>query len=127
LAHALAGTHVERAQTKCRLRATALPVLQEWQDTQVFDGAIVSGAVKKAPISAKHKLTLRLLGVDAPELHCSATASVKKAKQSDEQRSLFKQFGGEYRQPLAESAVLVLAAALGNIAACLPCVARTWS
>jgi len=96
-----------------------------WNETQVFEGAVVTGAVRKAPISAKRRLTIRLIGIDAPELHCGATARLKKTKQTAEQQALWKQFGKEYRQPYAESAVVALAERLGGVGNVLDCVVRT--
>ncbi len=96
-----------------------------WQVTTVFDGALVDGAVKKAPISAKRKLTIRLIGIDAPELHCGATARIKKSKRTAEQLVLFQEFGKEYRQPFAESAVLALVERLGGTGKVLPATVRT--
>ena len=53
----------------------------------------MDGAVKKAPLTAKRKLTIRLIGIDAPELHCGATARIKKSKRTPEQLALFQEFG----------------------------------
>jgi endonuclease YncB( thermonuclease family) len=51
------------------------------QPTHVFDDAIVKGRIRKPPIKNGH-VTIRLQGIDAPELHYEPTALSKTEKQS---------------------------------------------
>lgn len=97
-----------------------------WQVTHAFENAKVHGRVTKAPIDAHGKITVRLQGVDAPELHYRPAAAKKVSEQTAEQRSLYLQWNLEFRQPLAETATRRLAELLGSVGANpLPCL--VWS
>ncbi len=48
--------------------------------THVFDHALVQGRTRKAVLDAKHGMTVRLQGVDAPELHYRPDVNASKAK-----------------------------------------------
>ena len=60
-----------------------------WQVTRAFAGATVKGRVSKAVIDTQGRVTVRLQGVDAPELHYRPSAVLKKGQQSEEQRTKF--------------------------------------
>jgi endonuclease YncB( thermonuclease family) len=80
--------------------------------------------VKQAVVDRKGRVNLRLSGTDAPELHYCPEASVKSAKQSAEQRKLYLEWNRDYRQPLAETAVVKLVERLGSKGTVLECEAR---
>jgi endonuclease YncB( thermonuclease family) len=79
-----------------------------FQPTKAFENAIALGRVKKRVISEKGKLTVRLQGIDAPELHYCPQGVIAKKDRTAEQDKLYLKFNEEYRQPLAESATLAL-------------------
>jgi endonuclease YncB( thermonuclease family) len=81
---------------------------QPFRVTHVFDRAEVVGKVRKAPIDDKGRVTVRLQGVDAPELHFRPSAIVKKSEQTREQRKLFLKWNLEFRQRYGETATIVL-------------------
>lgn len=76
--------------------------------THVFEGAVVLGSVRKPAIDDKGRVTVRLQGVDAPELHYRPTAALKKKQQTAEQRELYLQWNLEYRQYFAETATVAV-------------------
>jgi endonuclease YncB( thermonuclease family) len=96
--------------------------------TNVLVGAQVRGdRGKKAAVDNQNRITVRLEGVDAPELHYPVTAEIAKSNQSPQQAVLWKQVSHEYRQHFGEGATTALEAALRNIdAGPLPCVVQTW-
>jgi len=77
--------------------------------TKAFKNATVHGRTTKRAIDDKGYVTVRLQGIDAPELHYCPPALVKRAAQTKEQREAYLEWNFEYRQPLAESAALALA------------------
>src|SRR5438552_5627627 len=54
-----------------------------FQITHAFDDAVVVGKVRKPAIDQRGRVTVRLQGVDAPELHYQPPALVKKAQQTN--------------------------------------------
>jgi endonuclease YncB( thermonuclease family) len=80
-----------------------------FQVTHAFDDATVRGRITKKPIDEHGRMTVRLEGVDAPELHYTPQALVKKSQQTAQQRELYLKWNLKYRQYLAETATLALA------------------
>ena len=100
--------------------------------TRAFEGATVRGKTRELAIRQKKTgesfITVRLQGVDAPELHYRPSAELKKADQTDEQHALYLELNEEYRQPVAESGTVALATFLRSASsdgATLPCRVRT--
>jgi endonuclease YncB( thermonuclease family) len=95
------------------------------QVTHAFDNAKVKGAATYDAIR-NGKITVRLQGIDAPELHYRPTAAKKKAEQTPQQHTLYLKWNLEFRQHLGETATLALEAFLQGIAVGpLPCTVRT--
>ena len=69
----------------------------------------VKGRITKKPIDEQGRMTVRLEGVDATELHYTPQAIRKKADQTAQQRELYLHWNLKYRQFLAETATLALA------------------
>jgi endonuclease YncB( thermonuclease family) len=83
--------------------------------TNVFDDARVVGKSRE-PVIKNNKITVRLQGIDAPELHYRAGALPRSDAISDEQRRQFNQLNRtERRQHWAESATLALKNKLARI------------
>ena len=81
-----------------------------FQPTYVFDSAHVKGKSGTKPIlDTKGRMTARLEGIDAPELHYRPAALVKKSQRSGEQHQLYLKYNEEYRQNLAETGTRALA------------------
>lgn len=94
--------------------------------TSVFDDAIVTGGQGRSPVLKNGTMTIRLQGVDAPELHYRPSAEKKKADQTDEQHELYLEWNLEYRQMLGETSTVALSNFLGGFGASpLPCKVRT--
>jgi endonuclease YncB( thermonuclease family) len=97
-----------------------------WRVTHAFEHATVKGRTSKAPIDKQGRVTVRLQGIDAPELHYRPAAILKRAEQTNEQHELYLEWNEDYRQPLAESATLALRAFLEQASEDpLPCVVRS--
>lgn len=75
--------------------------------THALDAAKVKGAATYDAVR-NGKITVRLQGMDAPELHYRPTAAKKKAEQTPEQHELYLKWNLEFRQLLAESATMAL-------------------
>lgn len=89
--------------------------------TQAFANAKVRSRIGSVPAVKDGKITVRLQGVDAPELHYRPPAERKKAEQTATQRALYLEWNHDYRQHLAETATVALATLLGgagNVIAC---------
>jgi endonuclease YncB( thermonuclease family) len=72
------------------------------------------------------KITVRLQGMDAPELHYRPVAAKKKADQTEKQHTLYLKWNLEFRQLLAESATIALTAFFQDIGSSpIPCIVRT--
>ena len=96
-----------------------------FKKTTVFNGAKVVGSISKAPIDPQGRITIRLQGIDAPELHYRPTLPRKPAPTA-EQRAAFKAVNKDFRQPFGESSTIALGTflrTLGN--AVIPCVVET--
>lgn len=80
-----------------------------FQPTQAFNGAKVR-APGQGPkdVIAKNKVTVRLQGIDAPELHYRPASVLKPAQRSEQQTTRYKELNEEYRQPLAETGTIAL-------------------
>ena len=83
-----------------------------FQATHAFDQAKVRGKVTKPCLDNKNRLTIRLQGIDAPELHYMPQAAKKKADQTKKQRERFLELNEKYRQKLAETATVELSSLL---------------
>jgi endonuclease YncB( thermonuclease family) len=93
--------------------------------THAFDNAKVKGAATYDAVK-NGKITIRLQGLDAPELHYRPAAAKKRADRTDEQHELYLKWNLEFRQYLAETATVALAGFLGGIGnSPLPCKIRT--
>src|SRR5678815_5608099 len=77
------------------------------RETNIFEKAIVYGRVKK-PVCTKGKITVRLQGIDAPELHYRPSSLLPPRQRSEEQTRLFLLWNYDYRQSLGETATLRL-------------------
>jgi endonuclease YncB( thermonuclease family) len=94
--------------------------------THAFENTEVVGTGRKAPISDKGIVTVRLQGVDAPELHYRPPAALKRKDQSKTQHDLYLTWNLEYRQHFGESATVALRQHLNAFGADpLPCIVRT--
>jgi len=80
----------------------------DFKVTHAFEGAKSKGQGTKIVIE-KGKVTIRLQGVDAPELHYQPMPVVPKAKQNAQQAAGWKKWSHDYRQPLGETATVALA------------------
>ena len=83
-----------------------------FQTTHAFDQAKVRGKVTKPCIDNKSRVTIRLQGIDAPELHYMPQAAKKKADQTKKQRERFLELNEKYRQKLGETATVELSSFL---------------
>jgi len=95
--------------------------------TTAFEGATVHGKVSKAAIDTHSRVTIRLQGIDAPELHYRPTAPTLKGKKpTPAQRTAFNAANGNFRQNFGETATVALLKFLtqaGNSP--IKCVVRT--
>jgi endonuclease YncB( thermonuclease family) len=95
--------------------------------TRVFDGAKIKGRGHRDAISTKGLVTIRLQGIDAPELHYQPAAELKAAARSAEQHALYLKWNLDYRQPFGESATVALATFLATAGRDpLPCTVRSF-
>jgi endonuclease YncB( thermonuclease family) len=74
--------------------------------TEFYKGAKVRGRLTKPPVSDKNKLTIRLQGIDAPELHYRPAPLTTKEKSdaSEAKKQAFKNVNHSYRQHLGATA-----------------------
>ena len=93
-----------------------------FQSTQAFVGAKVR-APGQGPkdVIVKGKVTIRLQGIDAPELHYRPPSALKPAQRSPQQTKRYKELNEEYRQPLAETGTKALRDHLFPHGPQLPC------
>jgi endonuclease YncB( thermonuclease family) len=86
-----------------------------FKPTDAYFGAFAVGASHKAVIDAQSRITVRLQGIDAPELHYRAAPLKKSSKVSDAKR---KKFNDENKSPRrqywAETATVALAKKLSG-------------
>lgn len=92
--------------------------------THALDGAKVRSANGTMDVVKNGALTVRLQGIDAPELHYTPSAEKKKADQTPTQRELYLKWNLKFRQNLAETATVALCDFLqsaGGNAMTIPC------
>ncbi|HXJ01876.1 MAG TPA: thermonuclease family protein [Micropepsaceae bacterium] len=93
--------------------------------THAFDGAKVKGNGASPVLNTKGQVTIRLQGIDAPELHYYPATLTGKGV-TDAQRAAYKAIYKEYRQYIGETATVALGTkmkALGNSP--IACTAET--
>jgi endonuclease YncB( thermonuclease family) len=97
---------------------------QDFRPTTVFFGARSRGTGTKQVVSDDGKITVRLQGVDAPELHFRAAALKKSPDVSDTERAAYNTLNRpKRRQYWGETATVALARMLRRIdATALDCV-----
>ncbi len=94
--------------------------------THVFEQATVIGKFRKKAIDSKSRITVRIQGIDAPELHYNSAPLPKNIPKTDKRRQLFKQYNKKYRQHLGEISVINLKTFLfKTMMDKLPCTVRT--
>jgi len=86
-----------------------------------FDGAYTVGRNGRAEVIKKGKLSVRLQGIDAPELHYRPTLSSK--GYTPAQRERFKDYNEDYRQAYAEISAATLGSFVKQIGQEIPCAA----
>lgn len=80
-----------------------------FQITHAFEGATVRGKVSKPAIDKQGRVTIRLQGIDAPELHYRPTApTLKSKKPTPAERAAFNAANGNFRQNFGETATVAL-------------------
>jgi endonuclease YncB( thermonuclease family) len=87
---------------------------KNFKTTKVFIGAVTKGRGSNPAIDSKNRITVRLQGIDAPELHYKASAIPNSAGISKVKRQSFNAANKKRRQHWAESATLALADKLSN-------------
>ena len=95
--------------------------------THAFDGATVHGKVTKPILDKQDRVTIRLQGIDAPELHYRPLApTLNKKKPTPQQRAKFNAANGNFRQDFGETATLALHQFLSQAGSSpIKCVVRT--
>lgn len=102
------------------------PGSERFRRTDAFHGAVVIGRAGRRQVVRDGQLTVRLQGIDAPELHYRPPSLVPRDGRTREQHEAYLAWNHEYRQPLAESGTIALAALLaGERRASVPCIVRT--
>lgn len=92
--------------------------------THAMDGARVRSANGLMDVVKNGALTVRLQGIDAPELHYTPSAEVRKADQTPTQRELYLKWNLKFRQKMAETATVALCEFLqtaGGTTGVIPC------
>jgi endonuclease YncB( thermonuclease family) len=94
---------------------------KKFAPTHVFNDAISKGQGAKAVINTRKKdglqtITVRLQGVDAPELHYKAAPLKTSNAVTDAKRKKFNEYNEDRRQPFAESSTIALAGYLKQYA-----------
>jgi endonuclease YncB( thermonuclease family) len=95
--------------------------------THAFDGATVKGKVTKPTIDTQNRITIRLQGIDAPELHYRPTAPTLDGKKpTPSQRAAFNANNANFRQFFGETATVQLDKFLATAGGSpIKCVVRT--
>jgi len=98
-----------------------------WQSTDAFQGAKVKGQHgTKDAIDKSGRITVRLQGIDAPELHYEPSAALPKKQRSKKQDETFLKLNKDYRQHVAETATVKLSEFLHRAGSTpLPCTVVT--
>ena len=105
---------------------------RRFKPTSVFDGAVVTGEQGTKPVvDKKGRITVRLQGIDAPELHYRPQSALKDQPNNPKpgenyrtaaQKKKFLELNEDYRQPYGETATVQLKKYLASIGANpLPC------
>jgi endonuclease YncB( thermonuclease family) len=90
---------------------------KKFKPTNVYFGASSRGTSKKEVIDAKNRITVRLQGIDAPELHYKAGALRKSDKVTDAKRKKFNEVNRlQRRQYWAETSTVALCKKLSAFA-----------
>ena len=90
--------------------------------TKVYFGAFARGASNKEVIDSKNRITVRLQGIDAPELHYRAAPLKKSGKVSNSKRAKFNLENKQpRRQYWAETATVALAKKLSGYGNSVKC------
>lgn len=88
---------------------------KRFRATSAFEGAIVVGSVRRPAIDAKGRVTVRLQGIDAPELHYRAAPLPRdRAGVTPAKREAYNAWNVERRQFWAETATVALAVKLAR-------------
>jgi endonuclease YncB( thermonuclease family) len=95
--------------------------------THAFEGATVKGKVSKPAIDNKNRVTIRLQGIDAPELHYRPTAPTLNGKKpTPQQRANFNTANANFRQKFGETSTVGLGKFLAKAGKSpIKCVVRT--
>jgi endonuclease YncB( thermonuclease family) len=105
------------------------PDRENFTTTRVFDNAFAIGTGKKKLIDAKGRVTVRLQGIDAPELHFRAAALKSTTPGvTPEKRAAYNAANkSERRQYLAETATVALEKKLRNFGSTqIPCLVYSY-
>lgn len=87
-----------------------------FKKTRVFDKSVVfSPQGRKPPIDKKGYITVRLQGIDAPELHYRPANLTKSNHVTDDKRAAYKNLNHEYRQHFGETATVKLRELLSTV------------
>src|SRR5262249_40944152 len=87
--------------------------------TQVFNNSKVRGRGTKPPIDKQGRITVRLQGIDAPELHYRPSPPTDE-ELTDNDRDRIKENNGDFRQYFGETATVALGRLVNGGAAQLP-------
>ena len=79
-----------------------------FQPTNAFANAIVRGRTTKPAIDNQGRITVRLQGIDATELHFRPKSALRPSQRTQQQTDLYLKWNEEYRQRLAETATVRL-------------------
>ena len=86
---------------------------QGFRPTQAFDKARIGG--KPVITEKKRQLTIRLQGIDAPELHYEAAPLPNTSTATAAQRKRYNELNQKFRQKLAETSTAALGKFLGGV------------
>jgi len=104
-----AGSDADTVKVKVNANSfefSADPSQKPFKVTQAFKGATVKGKQKKLAISAANEITIRLQGIDAPELHYQALLHTP--KELKDKGVKLKNNGTKFRQFFGEKATTKL-------------------
>jgi endonuclease YncB( thermonuclease family) len=97
---------------------------QAFRTTHAFDNARIGR--KPVITEKKRELTIRLQGIDAPELHYEAAPLPAGSGVTLDQRKRYNELNEKFRQKLAETATVALGKFLGGAgASSVPCTVET--
>ncbi|MEJ7734700.1 MAG: thermonuclease family protein [Polyangiaceae bacterium] len=102
------------------------PGASRFRVTDDFHRVVVIGRAGRREPVRDGKVTIRLQGIDAPELHYRPPSALARAARTAQQHAAYLACNHEYRQPLAETGTVSLSALLaGTRRTTVPCVVRT--